>query len=196
VSARALRPSERDRLRRLLDEHRPADDEEERDRRFIRDFVDARPNPFDRRIAEAHLTGSAFVLDPSGRLLLMHHRRLDRWLQLGGHAEGEREAADVALREAREESGLADLAFHEALRFPDGLPRLLDLDVHRIPARGDEREHLHLDLRFALRTGRPEESTPHPGEANALEWVELEEAARRGDRSLGRAVERLIALEA
>lgn len=190
----ALDEGARRRLAELLGRHQPADAKEERDRVFITDFVGRHRDPWDRRVAEGHLTGSAFVLDPAGRVLLTHHRRLDLWLQLGGHADDEREAEEVALREAREESGLDDLEFHAALRLPDGRPALLDLDVHRIPARGDEPEHLHLDLRFALRTRSPESVVADPRETKALEWVSLDEAASRGDESMARAIARLRAL--
>lgn len=183
-----LSAPERALLERLLAEHSPRDEAEERDRARVSAFVHRHEDPFDRGIAEGHLTGSAFVLDPAGRVLLTHHRKLDLWLQLGGHAEAEREAPAVALREAREESGLEDLAFHEALRFDDGQPRLLDLDVHVIPARFGEPEHLHLDLRFVLRTSQPHRIVADPRETKALEWVDLDETVRRGDASMARAV--------
>jgi hypothetical protein len=188
---RALDDAERELLRRLLDEHEPADESEAADREHVRDFVSRHADPFDRGIAEGHLTGSAFVLDPAGRVLLTHHRKLHLWLQLGGHAESEREAPAVAMREAREESGLTDLGFHEGLRFNDGQPRLLDLDVHRIPARGDEPEHAHLDLRFVLVTAEPERIVGDPRETLGLAWVDLDETERRGDASMARAVARL-----
>jgi 8-oxo-dGTP pyrophosphatase MutT (NUDIX family) len=78
--------------------------------------------------------------------LLTHHRKLGRWLQLGGHSDGESDPRQVALREAREESGLA--RFHFLPQADDPLP--LDLDVHPIPAHGGEPAHLHLDVRFLL----------------------------------------------
>ena len=182
------------RLLRLLEAHAPADPKEHEDRDLILAFIAREPDPFDRSVLEGHLTGSAFVRDPAGRVLLTHHRRLSRWLQLGGHAEEEREAPAVALREAREESGLRDLAFDDDLRFPDGEPMLLDLDVHRIPAQGDEPSHLHFDLRFALFTNRPTELVRDPRESRALQWVPLEELAGRGDESLERAARRLARL--
>jgi 8-oxo-dGTP pyrophosphatase MutT (NUDIX family) len=190
----ALDAEERAGLLRLLEEHEPSDEKEAADRLQVLDFVGRQENPFDRRIGEGHLTGSAFLLDPRRRVLLTHHRKLDLWLQLGGHAEGEREAPAVALREAREESGLDDLGFHEGLCFSDGEPRLLDLDVHRIPERRDEPEHLHLDLRFVLCTQQPERVVADPRETKALEWVDFDETARRGDASMARAVARLRTL--
>lgn len=181
----------RARLDRLLREHVPVDARELLHLEHVRAFCARHDDPFDRSLAEGHLTGSAFVLDPEGRLLLTHHLRLGIWVQLGGHSDGELVAEDVALREAREESGLSDLRFDETLRFADGAPRLLDVDVHRIPARKSEPEHDHLDLRFLLRTSTPELIVADPSETKALEWVSLDEARRRGDAGMRRALGRL-----
>jgi 8-oxo-dGTP pyrophosphatase MutT (NUDIX family) len=189
--ALALDPAERSRLMRLLGEHAPADEREAAHVAFVRAFCGRHANPFDRAIAEGHLTGSAFVLDPAGRLLLTHHLRLDIWVQLGGHSDGERIAEDVAMREASEESGLADLRFDPSLLFDDGAPRLLDVDVHRIPERKGEPAHEHLDLRFLLRTETPELIVADPGETKALQWFSLGEARRRGDAGMRRALGRL-----
>jgi 8-oxo-dGTP pyrophosphatase MutT (NUDIX family) len=189
-----LTPAQRARLGRLLDSHSPADEREGAHLAHVRAFVLRHDDPFDRSIAEGHLTGSAFVLDPSGRVLLTHHLHLGIWVQLGGHSDGEGAAEDVTMREAREESGLADLAFHPALLFADGSPRLLDVDVHRIPARRDEPAHEHLDLRFLLETRTPALIVANPSETKALEWVSLVEARRRGDAGMYRALSRLFAL--
>ncbi len=187
----ALTADERARLGALLAAHAPADAAEQTHLARVLDFVARHANPFDRTLVEGHLTGSAFVLDPAGRVLLTHHLRLGIWVQLGGHAEQERVAEHVALREAREESGLADLAFDEDLRLADGAPRLLDVDVHRIPARGAEPAHDHLDLRFLLRTRSPERIVADPRETKALAWVTLAEARARGDAGMQRALARL-----
>ena len=193
-SARALSPGDRHRLEALLAAHAPDDAEERAHLAAILDFVRRHPDPFDRGIAEGHLTGSAFVVDPAGRLLLTHHRRLGLWLQLGGHAESERRAEEVALREAREESSLPDLAFHPRLLAEDGAPRLLDVDVHVIPAGRGEGEHLHLDLRFALTTLRPEAIVADPRETRALAWLTLDEARRRGAADLARPLRKVAEL--
>ncbi|MFZ5657134.1 MAG: NUDIX hydrolase [Pseudomonadota bacterium] len=96
-----------------------------------------------------HFTGSAWLVDRSGaRVLLTHHRKLGRWLQLGGHADGDDDLARVALREAEEESGLAGLSVE---------PGLFDLDRHWIPARGDVPAHWHYDARFVVRAGEHED---------------------------------------
>lgn len=106
-------------------------------------------DPFDRVRLAGHYTGSAWLVDRAGRrVLLTHHRKLQRWLQLGGHADGERDLAGVALREAGEESGLAGLAVE---------PGIFDLDRHWIPERGDVPGHWHYDARFVVRTGASED---------------------------------------
>src|SRR5262249_19010802 len=102
VTALPPRPS----LRAGLLRHAPGDAKEAHDLAEILAFVDRHADPFDRGIVEGHLTGSAVVVSAAGdRTLLLHHRKLRRWLQPGGHAEaGEREGETVALREAREET--------------------------------------------------------------------------------------------
>ena len=100
-------------------------------------------DPFVRERLAGHFTASSWLVDATGtRALLTHHRKLDRWLQLGGHADGDRDLANVALREAEEESGLVDLQVE---------PELFDLDRHWIPERGDVPGHWHYDARYVVR---------------------------------------------
>ena len=136
-------------------------------------FVERHPDPFDRRIAEGHLTGSAIVVSAAGdQVLLLHHRKLGRWLQPGGHAEpGERDGEAVALREAREETGIEGLALHPSA------PRPLDVDVHPIPARPDEPAHLHLDLRYLAVAPAGATLRRQAAEARALRWFTWDELA-------------------
>lgn len=183
-------------LARLLDAHRARGGAEAAHLERIRAFVRLHDDPFSRGIAHGHLTSSAFVLDGDGRVLLTHHRRLGLWVQLGGHADGERLAHEVALREAREESGLTDLAFDERLRLQDGSPALLDVDVHAIPASPERGEpaHDHLDLRFLMSTRSPHELVINPRESRALEWVTRDEARRRCTPDLHRALDKIDGL--
>ena len=151
----------------------------------LRQFVEAHPDCFERSLREGHVTGSCWLLDASGtHVLLTHHRKLDRWLQLGGHADGDPDLLRVALREAREESGLEDIvAVSEAI---------FDVDVHAIPARGDEPRHLHYDVRFLLRAGRDAPLRVNH-ESKALAWIKLSEVARLSpDESLLRMVAKTI----
>ncbi len=138
-----------------------------------------------------HVTGSAFIVCArTGRVLLHHHRRLDAWLQLGGHDEGERDPRATALREGREESGLPDLTFLS--------PAILDVDIHEIPAAGHEPPHLHHDVRYALLTRTPEAIRRDAAESIDLGWFTLGEVAERmaepGSRRALRRIRRLLRL--
>ena len=129
-------------------------------------FLAAHPDGFERELKIGHVTGSAWVVDRAGtRVLLTHHKKLDMWVQLGGHADGDSDVFRVALREAEEESGLDSLSPVSR--------RIFDVDVHRIPARGEMPEHLHWDIRYAFRaTGS--EAYRVSGESHDLRWIEIE----------------------
>lgn len=119
-----------------------------------------------------HFTGSAWLVDRSGaRVLLTHHRKLGRWLQLGGHADGDVDLARVALREAEEESGLPGLTVEASL---------FDLDRHWIPARGDVPAHWHYDARFVVRAGGHEAFVVSE-ESLDLAWREVAELVDETD---------------
>ncbi|MBL9159110.1 MAG: NUDIX hydrolase [Verrucomicrobiales bacterium] len=139
----------------------------------FRDFVARAEACFERRLAEGHITGSAWIVDGSGsRVLLTHHRKLDRWLQPGGHADGDPDVLAVAMREGLEETGLTSL---EAVS-----PEIFDLDIHPIPARGEDPEHYHYDVRFLLRdVGSGDYIVSE--ESHDLAWVPLEDLERYSD---------------
>ena len=163
-------------LAEQLRAHLPEDDEEDVDLRTIRVFVAQHKAPFDRRIVQGHLTASAVVMSAEGdRVLLLHHRKLDRWLQPGGHGDpGETSGEAVALREALEETGLAGLALHPAA------PRPLDVDVHDISARPDEPAHQHLDLRYLVMAPREAGLRRSVEETNDLRWFSWDELPALG----------------
>lgn len=176
-------------LRDALLRHVPGDAREEADRAAILRLVEEEPGCFSRgTFAPGHVTGSGFVVHAaSRRVLLHHHRRLDAWLQMGGHDEGESDPRATALREGREESGLGDLA----LLSPD----ILDVDVHPIPAGKGEPPHLHHDVRYALATRAPEAILRDAAESIALRWFTLDEAAAAmNDPDATRALARLARL--
>lgn len=132
-------------------------------------FAAAHPDCLWRSCLVGHITASAWIVAADGRrALLTHHRKLDRWLQLGGHVDGEAEIERAALREASEESGMAQF---ELVRRPDGELVPLDLDVHPIPARGAEPAHQHWDVRFLLRAA-PGQDLVVSDESHALRWFD------------------------
>jgi 8-oxo-dGTP pyrophosphatase MutT (NUDIX family) len=145
----------------------------------IRDLVVAHADCFDRTCRPGHITASAWITTPArDRFLLVHHRKLGRWLQPGGHADGQTDAAAVALREATEETGLSQLRHAEHAEASNATP--LDLDVHVIPARYDaagsvvEDAHEHHDIRFLIIAEGdlvPEASD----ESHAVRWFTPEE---------------------
>ena len=157
----------------LLEElrcYRAADPVEAQHQRAVLDLLSYAPSPFSRdHFVPGHITGSCFIVDPSsGRVLLHHHRRLGRWLQMGGHLESGESAVEAALREGREESGLSDLTLMSDAVF--------DIDVHDIPAAKGEPEHLHFDIRHVARTSQPDSIVIDRAESYELAWVELDRA--------------------
>lgn len=165
---------ERRQLLGMLRAHSPADAAEAADRDRMAEFVATHTDCRSRRCAPGHLTGSAYLIHPRGTgMLLIHHRKLDRWLQPGGHmADGESDPAATALREASEETGLVELA-------PIGTSPL-DVDIHTIPARHrpdgtSEPAHDHLDWRYAFVVTDPESARACEDETKGLRWFAWDE---------------------
>lgn len=169
----------------LLERYFEAHREERETTRRILDLVEREPRCFERDCYfPGHVTASAWIVSRESRaVLLTHHRKLDRWLQLGGHTDGESDVLRSALREAREESGLVALDPIPAT----GEPRILDLDVHAIPARKDEPAHAHHDVRFLFEASETAPLTRQAAESKALRWFPAEGlAGRLGEESLAR----------
>ncbi len=151
-------------LLRLLAAHRPSDATEHAHWQHTLSFVSRTARPAGRDAPEGHITASAWILSPErDAVLLTHHKKLGRWLQLGGHVEDDASIELAALREAGEESGLPDLALLDAALF--------DIDVHAIPARKNEAGHWHFDCRFLLQA--PHAAFVTSDESNALAWFPL-----------------------
>lgn len=137
-----------------------------------------------------HATASALVVHPpTHRVLLRWHTKLDRWLQVGGHAEpGESDPWAIAVREATEETGLPDIGALE----PDPGRRPVHIVIVPVPALGDEPAHEHADVRFLLVTGRPEAAVAEsPGAL--VRWTPLSELEVLEDANLGETGRRVAA---
>lgn len=147
-------------------------------------FISAHPDCLWRTCLEGHLTASAWIVDVTrSRTLLTHHRKLDRWLQLGGHVDGEADLLAAALREAREESGLTVLRAVSA--------EVFDVDRHLIPACKTEPEHWHFDVRFLIEADASE-PIQLSEESNDLAWVPLVDLTRYStEESLARMARKM-----
>jgi 8-oxo-dGTP pyrophosphatase MutT (NUDIX family) len=166
-----LKPRDDDDLIADLAAHVPYDKAEATHIRQTLEFLESDPNPFDRANMAGHVTGSAWLVSPDLQyVLLTHHAILDLWLQFGGHADGNPDILDVAIREAEEESGITGITPLQH--------HIFDVDVHPIPANPRRREgaHIHYDIRYILRA-------PHMGfaispESKALKWISIHEIFR------------------
>ena len=149
-------------------------------------FATKHADAAERSLAIGHLTGSAWLVSRDGaRVLLTHHRKLERWLQLGGHADGDVDLARVTLREAEEESGLSGLVVES---------EIFDLDRHVIPARGSEPAHWHYDVRYVVRA-TASETFIVSDESHALAWCDIAALAadETADESLRRMARKWLA---
>lgn len=157
-------PSSRDAAAEVLSRYQPQGDAETADLHRTLDLAQTVSDPWLRSLP-LHLTASALVVHPqTGRLLLRWHQRQQAWLQVGGHGDpGEIDPLAIALREAREETGLADLE-----PWPDG--QLRHLAIVAVPANDREPAHHHADLRFVLATRTPDAARPENPDA-PLQWL-------------------------
>jgi 8-oxo-dGTP pyrophosphatase MutT (NUDIX family) len=170
VPSPAVTPhSPRPALATLLDGYQPAGDAETADLRRIRTLAEAAEDPWQRDLP-LHVTASALIVHPpTARVLLRWHERQQAWLQVGGHGDpGESDALAIALREASEETGLADLA-----PWPDA--RMQQVVIVGVRAGKGEPAHEHADLRFFMATGAPE-AVRAENEHAPLRWLSLAQA--------------------
>ena len=166
--------SDRQNLLAVLEAYTPQSAEEARDLERLRVLVRHSADPWT-RASVLHVTGSAVVVHPpTRRVLLRWHDRMQAWLQVGGHADpGEADPFGIAAREAREETGLADLA-----AWPDPAhPRVLQVAVVPVPAGKGEPEHEHGDIRYALSTNEPD-GVAAENESAELRWLDVDDAIR------------------
>lgn len=154
----------------MLADHVPADGRELAARDSALAHLGRLERPFDENADPVHVTASTIVVGRRG-VLLHRHRKLGRWMQPGGHVDGDEEPAAAALRECREETGL--WAAH-----PGGRPRFVHVDVHPAAA-----GHVHIDLRYVVE-GPDEDPAPEPGESPEVAWMSWDEAIALADDAL------------
>ncbi len=164
-----------------LNHYTPFDSNERRMYESLVQFVNTTPDCFNNSLEIGHITGSAWIIDMSRKkVLLTHHRKLSKWIQLGGHADGESNILMVALREAKEESGLNSINVVSS--------EIFDLDIHTIPKSQKHSEHLHFDIRFLFEADSDEPLSISNESLDVL-WIELNKVHElNSDESISRMV--------
>lgn len=152
----------RESLLQLLRDYLPSPKEIVYKEKTIR-FIEEHPDCFERSLEVGHITASAWLLSYNGtKALLMHHAKLKKWVQPGGHCDGNPNVLEVAIKEAQEESGIQKI---NAVS-----PSIFDLDIHEIPKTENFPAHLHYDIRFLLQVAS-DETAKQNHESTALLWV-------------------------
>jgi len=130
-------------------------------------FIQSHPDCFERGLLTGHVTGSAWVINGAfTHVLLIHHFKLNRWLQPGGHCDGDGDVLNVALKEAGEETGLMVKPKSD---------RIFDVDIHQIPQRKDVPAHLHYDIRFLFTADMGQPLIMNQQETRDIKWVPIGE---------------------
>ena len=175
--------TDRRELAAALEAYAPETEADARSLSRIRELLTSAPDPFDRSVRD-HVTAAAVIVaSDASSVLLVHHRRLARWLQPGGHVESDDATVlAAAAREAREETGVS--AMGVAL---DG--RILDVDVHDIPAFPNRPPHVHYDVRYLFTADASAPLAIDPAEIREARWFAWEDVGKiETDASLLRAV--------
>lgn len=164
-------------LREAISAFEPFNEQEATDKRVILHALDTDPDCFE-RTAQAHMACSIWVVDPSfTQTLLVYHNIYDSWSWIGGHADGEYDLAAVALRELREETGVA-----HARLLPCGAGGIYSLEVLTVD--GHEKRglyvssHLHLNVTYLAVADPAEPVRIKPDENSGVRWVPLEDSVR------------------
>ena len=152
------------------------------------DFYNKDGNSFSKDNKKGHFTGSAWIVSPDRSMVLMtHHRKLNMWLQLGGHADGLDDLISVAIREAKEESGFDNFVLVNE--------KIFDLGIHEIPAVSEGPIHLHYDVRFLLEADPKNNTIIISDESHDVRWIPLDKVVKLNpENSMQRMVKKTSAL--
>ena len=154
----------------LLAKYDTTDHAEKRMLTEMVDFIKQHADCFERSLLEGHVTASAWIINPEGtHVLLIHHVKLDRWLQPGGHCDGDPDPLAVAMKEVFEETGLTVKPVRKTV---------FDVDNHPIPQRRDIPAHIHYDIRFLVTAEKQAEELPGNHEVKSIRWIKLEDVPR------------------
>ena len=164
---------DRNSLISLLKEHKTENQEEEQMRIDTLAFVSDHENCFERTLEIGHVTASGWIVsEDTSKVLLMHHRKLNKWFQPGGHCDGDPDVRQVARKEVEEETGLQDFYLADAAIF--------DVDIHLIPDNSKEKSHYHYDIRFLFKA---DAEKPIQGniESREVKWISIGDVAEYND---------------
>ena len=152
-------------------------------------FIENHTNHFSRANHLGHFTGSAWIINPDKtKILMTHHKKIGKWLQLGGHADGENNLLKVALREAKEESGIQ--------QFKILSKEIFDLDIHEIPQNNSELVHLHYDVRFLIEADPTGEAVIISDESHDVTWIPLADVVKLNPEvSIQRMIKKTIIMK-
>ncbi|WP_221393377.1 NUDIX hydrolase [Dyadobacter sp. NIV53] len=177
----------RNSLHALLNSYTPADSGELEMLADIKSFVSNNPDCFERSLVCGHVTASGWIVSPGkDEVLLMHHRKLDRWFQPGGHCDGDPDVIGVAAKEVEEETGLQNVKLLQ-----NGI---FDVDIHLIPANSKDAAHNHYDIRFLFEADPAEELIINI-ESRDVKWIPIQKIGNLNDsESIMRMVRKTIAL--
>lgn len=169
----------------LLNDYSTSDSNEARMVAETITFVNNHEDCFERSLLIGHITASGWIVNPERtHALLIHHYKLDKWFQPGGHADGDPDVLAVAIKETLEETGVAATPVAQSL---------FDVDIHVIPERKDIPEHLHYDMRFLLVAEKGAENLPTNRETKAVSWIKLAEVKKyNASESVMRMVEKTV----
>jgi hypothetical protein len=148
----------------LLENYFPLSKEEKQYKVRMLEFIFKHENCFERSLDSGHITASSWLLNNKlSHALVMHHTKLDIWVQLGGHCDGDCNPLAVSIKEASEESGLLGIVPIKETIF--------DIDIHLIPENKSQKAHYHYDIRFLLKADGNEEIKSNR-ESKELRWID------------------------
>lgn len=174
-------------LEQLLREYLPSDAAEQEYKEIILNFLLHYPDAFERSLEVGHITASAWLINKDNtKALLTYHKKLNKWLQLGGHCDGNIDALAIAIKEAQEESGI--------MAIDPVQNTIFDIDVHLIPENKKEKAHYHYDIRFLLQVMN-DEKVMVSNESHDLAWIDKKrDALPTSERSVTRMFDKWLNL--